>query len=312
MSGLVKMGERVPFLGIILVFVATSVLQGGSVIAKTMNINPIPLVFLREVFTTLFMMPFLIHADETPFPRGKRTIMIFCGAVTGILLMAHFYAVRYLPLADVMMISSIKPISTTLLSCIFLKEACGPLEILNLILVCSGILLVVQPSFMFGSTDQQYTFTMLCIAVSLMLANAFAGIISVILRYLKDMHWSAVAVSTRFFGTVEIAAVCAALGIFCLPECGMERFNVLVLAVIGCGVQAAIIIALKIEEAHVVTVVDNATGIVMANIFQIVFFSDHPNTLKIIGSCLVITSILIIGGQKAWKLEKEARKKSAL
>ena len=79
----------------------------------------------------------------------------------------------------------------------------------------------------------------------------------------------------------------------------MEHFNVLILSLIRCGVQEAIFLALKIEDAHIVTLVDNRTGIVMANIFQIFIFSDHPNTNKIVGSCLVVFSILMIGGNKA-------------
>ena len=41
----------------------------------------------------------------------------------------------------------------TLLSCLFLKEACGLFEIFNLALVIGGITLVVQPPFMFGTGE---------------------------------------------------------------------------------------------------------------------------------------------------------------
>ena len=73
----------------------------------------------------------------------------------GLQLMGHFYAIKYLPISDITMISSIKPVFSTLLACIFLKESCGVLEILNLVLVVSGICLVVQPDFIFGQTDSQ-------------------------------------------------------------------------------------------------------------------------------------------------------------
>ena len=142
---------------------------------------------------------------------------------------------------------------------------------------------------------------MLYTAIGLMVANAIGGVISVIIRYLKDMHWAALAISTRIFGVMEMFAVCAVMGLFCIPECGFERWSILVLAVIGCAVQMCFIIALKREEAHVIGLVDNATSIVMSVIFQIVFFADYPNTLKIIGACLVISSMFIVTGQKFWK-----------
>ena len=93
------------------------------------------------------------------------------------------------------------------------------MEILSLLLVISGIFLVVQPSMVFGSSDQEYSTHMLYTALGLMLANAIGGIISVIIRYLKDMHWAALAISTRIFGVIEMFAVCAALRLFCIPEC---------------------------------------------------------------------------------------------
>ena len=48
---------------------------------------------------------------------------------------------RYLPLADVMMISSTRLAVTTVLSFVFLKEACGAVEIINLLLTLSGVAL---------------------------------------------------------------------------------------------------------------------------------------------------------------------------
>ena len=41
----------------------------------------------------------------------------------------------------------------TLLSCLFLKEACGLFEIFNLLLVLGGITLVIQPPFIFGKGE---------------------------------------------------------------------------------------------------------------------------------------------------------------
>ena len=50
---------------------------------------------------------------------------------------------------------------------------------------------------------------------------------------------------------------------------------------------------------------DNAASVVVSFVLQILFFNDFPNTLKIIGACLVLSSILIIGGQKIWKNKKK-------
>ena len=289
------------FKGILFLLLGVFLYQGGSVVAKKLSLNPIVMIFFRDIITISFNLPFVIKSKQTPFPEGRRVLVIIRGLSVGVLLMSHFYAVRHLPMADVMMISSIKPVFITLLSCIFLKEDYGVLEIVNLVLVITGIGLVVQPSIIFGSTDQEYTSHMQYTATGLLIANAQGGVISVIIRYLKDMHWAPLAISTRIFGLVEMFGVCAAMGLFCIPECGFERWSILFLAAVGMLVQILVIFALRLEEAHVVGMVDSAASIVVAVVMQILFFSDYPNTLKIIGACLVLSSIFLIGGKKIWK-----------
>merc|ERR1712197_185767 len=72
-------------------------------------------------------------------------------------------------------LASIKPVSGTLLARLFLKEAVGVFEVLNLVLVVTGLCLVVQPSFMFGDTGQQYDQHMMLTALAVVVANALGG-----------------------------------------------------------------------------------------------------------------------------------------
>merc|ERR1711892_1539599 len=299
--------RSIPCKGIVFIFLAVILYQGGSVIAKKLNINPILMILFRDLMTASFNLPFVIKANKTSFPKGKRTLVVIRGMSVGLLLMAHFYAVRYLPMADVMMISSIKPIFITLLSCIFLKEDCGVLEIMNLLLVMSGIFLVVQPAMVFGSTAQEYNSHMQYTAIGLVVANAQGGVISVIIRYLKDMHWAPLAISTRIFGIVEMFGVCLIMGVFCIPECGFERVSILVLAAIGLVVQLLCILALKFEEAHVIGLVDSVFSIVVAVLFQITFFAEYPNALKTVGACLVLSSVFLIGGKKIMRKRRQQK-----
>ena len=55
------------------------------------------------------------------------------------------------------------------------------------------------------------------------------------------------------------------------------------------------------EEAHIVSLVENAGSIVISLVLQIIIFGDIPNTVKIIGAILTVTSIIIIGLQKIFK-----------
>ena len=55
------------------------------------------------------------------------------------------------------------------------------------------------------------------------------------------------------------------------------------------------------------SLVENAGSIVISLVLQIIIFGDIPNTVKILGAFLTVTSIIIIGLQKIFK----ARAKSA-
>ena len=52
------------------------------------------------------------------------------------------------------------------------------------------------------------------------------------------------------------------------------------------------------EEAHIVSLVENAGSIVVSLLYQIIIFNDIPNIIKIVGALLTLTSIIIIGAQK--------------
>merc|ERR1712025_1514024 len=57
-----------------------------------------------------------------PFPKGRKLLILIRGLAGGVQMMGHFYAVHYLQMANVLMISSIKSVFATLMSWIFLAS----------------------------------------------------------------------------------------------------------------------------------------------------------------------------------------------
>ena len=90
-------------------------------------------------------------------------------------------------------------------------------------------------------------------------------------------------------------------GPICLPECGFERLGILSLALVTTVSQCLTIKALQLEEAHIISLVENAGSIIVSLLFQIIIFNDIPNTIKIVGALLTLASIIIIGVQKIMK-----------
>ena len=167
------------------------------------------------------------------------------------------------------MIASIRPVCVSLLSCIFLKEACGLFELFTLCLVFTGVTLVIQPPFLFGTDQSEYTPHMMHTALMLITITAISSAVPIVLRHLRGMHWAALGGSARFITIFEHLSVVLFLGLQCLPECGEERLLVLILSVIGTAVQTTQTLSLKYEEAHVISLVDNATNIIVSFLLQV-------------------------------------------
>jgi drug/metabolite transporter (DMT)-like permease len=290
-----------PGLGILLTITYVLLGQTTNVLVKKMTLSPLVLVLWRDALRLpAIHVPLLIHCGEHPFPKGSRVLLLVRGLTSGITVAVRAYAVRVLPLADYTMINSVNPVFVTLLSCIFLKEACGIFEIFNLLLVLLGVTLVVQPPFLFGAGEVEYSAEMLYTALSLVAVTALGSVIPIILRQLRMMHWAALASSSRFLCLLEYLPAVLLLGEQCLPACGAERVQVLLLAIIASAVQMLAINAYKFEEAHVITLVDNAANIVTAFVFQALFFMQAAGPVQVTGAGAVLASVLAIGARRAW------------
>ena len=206
---------------------------------------------------------------------------------------------RYLPLDDVTMITSTKPVFVTLLSCIFLKEACGVFEVVTLAMVVGGITLVIQPPFLFGG-EVVYTPHMLTTAMVLLATTAFSSLVTIILRHLRSMHWAAINGSVRFITILEYLPFVLYLGLECVPACGEERLVLIFLAAIGTAVQTTMTLSLKVEEANVIGLVDSTASIIVAFLFQAAFFEVVAGPVKVAGGAVVLGAVVTIGARKVW------------
>ena len=286
--------------------------------------------------------PATIAGGDNPFPPGKWHLVVVRGLVAGGQLLAHFYAVRHLPLSDVMMLASIKPVSGTLLARLVLKEAVGVAEVVNLVLVVAGLCLVVQPSFVFGDTGQQYDQHMMASVschvsrdhVSPRVAGDGGGrgggqpAVGRPERHHPPPARHALGRARRHHQDLQPgrarggrscprpllrprlrAGQVLKLVSYTQYSEGVARWGTLLVGVAGTLDQVLSIFALKVEEAHVITLASNSGSIIVSFLFQLIFFRDFPNTLKIIGLCVVLLSILLLGGQKILKQRKEERLK---
>ena len=291
--------KQLPGFSIILNIFGVIIFQLGNVVVKTVQMEILQLLLMRDLLVLSQTVPFTIYCSEgLPRTKGQKFLLVFNGLISTLNSLAHYHAVTVLPLGDVMMISAVKPIFITFFSCIFLKEKCGIFEILNILLVMAGIVLVVQPPFLFGYDDQEYSAEMLKAAMILMGSNAMVSLTAIISRHLRDTHWSIVCLSSKAIGCILYLSITVYNSSFCLPDCGLLRFKIIVISLVANVTMVFYVICLQNEEAHIIGLSDNASNIIVSQLFGILFFSQIPKTLKLLGFFLVLLSMLMIGLKK--------------
>ena len=121
--------------GIILCFFNVFMFQVGNVVVKEISAHIFVILLFRTFNILTMYVPFITYTQRKIIDR--RTILFLCfnGMLNMFSTAMHYYVVTILPLGDTVMISAIKPAFINLFSWMFLKEKCGIIEIVNLLLV---------------------------------------------------------------------------------------------------------------------------------------------------------------------------------
>ncbi|NOZ65369.1 MAG: DMT family transporter [Alphaproteobacteria bacterium] len=111
------------------------------------DIHPLVLVFFRTFFGLLTTLPILIRIKLPTFSSGLYPLYILRGVSNIASVAGSYFAIRLLPLADVVAFSYAAPIFATILAAFFLKEHIGRHRVLAILLAFGGVLILIRPGF---------------------------------------------------------------------------------------------------------------------------------------------------------------------
>lgn len=247
---------------------------------------------------------YVIYRNENVFPEGKRKMLLLRCFVGTAGLMLSFYAFQNMTLGDSSVIIFSTPVFVAIFSRIFLGEPCGLFNIFTIALTLLGIVFIVKPPALFGEgdsnndTEGNYVWgPVAAIASAIFTANAM-----IIIRVLRDLHHSVVICNFGLFACAFTFVVLLVTSGFCLPPCE-NRFLVLTLSVFSFLGQILLTLALRIEEAGVISIT-RTTTVVFAFIWQVIFFNQIPCFYSIFGAMLIIGSVGL-NALKKWALMDE-------
>ncbi|XP_035231175.1 solute carrier family 35 member G1-like [Stegodyphus dumicola] len=290
-----------PFLGFIYILICSLFITLSSVIVKKITyISPGQLSLVRNAGVLVGNLPIAIYSNEKIIgPKGSRlhlTIRSFLGATA---LYLNLMAFRYLPLAEAAIIMSTLPAMVGITARLYLKEPCGVVQAFAILLTICGMLLSIQLPELITKRDvvkfdTNYIIGLACAVGCVVLLSATF----VMLREMKDVHFSVNLIFSGFIGVLENSSITAAISYYSWPRCGYDPVLVMLVGVFGFLGHCGLVLAIQTEAVSIITVMKAALDIIIAMIFQAIFFQSRPTLYNAGGALLVISCIAIIGTRK--------------
>ncbi|XP_015423957.1 PREDICTED: solute carrier family 35 member G1-like [Myotis davidii] len=264
-------------------------------VKKVQDLHAVEISAFRCVFQMLVLIPCLIYR-KTGFlgPRDLRIFLILRGVLgsTGMILL--YYAFHTTSLANATVVSFSCPVFTSLFACVFLKEKYSLWDVLFTAFAIAGVILSVRPPFLFGPNTAKVTgsysdhltgtFASFGQAVCAALAFVILRKMGKAVDYFLTIWYFVVA------GLLECVIILFALGMWRLPNCGMDTlFLLLLIGLFVLGGQVFLTKALQIEKAGLVALM-KTVDVVFAFISQIIFLHNIPTWWTVGGALCVVAS----------------------
>ena len=255
-----------------------------DICVKWLDYYPVGQVLFLRFFIGFIPIFFIIPKNKiSNFYKTSRPGLHAFRAVTGALaIIALFYGLRELPLADVVSLTFGGPIFVSIASIFFLSEKVGIKRWSAVFLGFVGMLLIVQPAF----TDLNYYY------ISPIIFCIFFACVAISVRSLSKTE----ANYTIAFYFTSLCAVIGLCSLFFVDWIMPTKIDFLIFVVMGlCGSIANLLLtqSYRLAEASLVTPI-KYLSLVFAIFFGLLIWSEVPKILTLIGSSLVILSSLII------------------
>lgn len=239
------------------------------------------LLLLRSIAALLILAPAIWQAGIARTLKVERPLLHLLRLALIIVEVAAFYwAVRYLPLADVTIFYMAAPLFVTALSVPLLGEAVGPRRWAAVLVGFGGVLMILQPS------GAAFTLPAL-IAIAGSLLFALMMIVTRMLRTtggLTLITWQTLGVGLAGGASVPFAWV---------PPTPLDFFLLASLGIAATAAHVCVNRSLQIAPAAVV-VPFQYTMIVWAVILGFLVFGDMPEPVVLAGAAVIVGAGLYV------------------
>ncbi|XP_018426807.1 PREDICTED: solute carrier family 35 member G1 [Nanorana parkeri] len=301
-----------PGLGIFYTILSTFFFSSSALLVKKIeDMHSVQISTYRCIFQMLFVLPGLIYC-KTGFlgPKNQRIFLFLRGFLGSGAMILLYYAIQTMPLADATVITFSSPAFTCIFACIFLKEKCTVWDIVFMVFTITGVILIARPPFLFGSNndglEKDYS-EHLKGTIAAVGSAVCASLTLVVLRKMgKSVHYLLSIWYYAVIGLIECIIALSVIGEWSFPYCGLDRWLLVIIGILGLGGQTFLVKALQIEKAGLVAIM-RTMDVVFAFIFQALFLHHTPTWWSIGGALCIVASTAGAAVLKWYTSSKKAK-----
>ena len=193
--------SRSLFQGALLMFGMSSAVALDTAVVRLVveELHPFEIAFFRTLFSLLFLLPWLWRGGLAALATRRLPMHVVRAAGKLAALVAFFYAVSLMPLAEVTAVMFAMPLFAAIGAWMFLGEAMRPVRLTATLLGFAGVLVVVRPG-----TDLFGIGAFAAVGAALGLAS-----VALIVKYLARFERSRTIVFWNFLVMTPMAALIA-------------------------------------------------------------------------------------------------------
>lgn len=273
--------------GVILAILSSFVFSVMNALVKAVSLN-IPVaevVFFRSIIGTVIIFLLMRHSKVAFSTKGV-PMLFGRGLLGAFYLLAYFYVISKIPLADASILAHLSTIFVIILSAVFLKEKVSMRTFYVLPLVFLGAILLVKP-FNYSSYS---IYALVGILSALFAAGAATSI-----RYLSKHHHS-FEIVFYFLATGTIISIPLMWNRFVIPM-PLELLYLVCIGIVSLLGQIFLTKAFT-HENIVVVEVTRYIGIVFNSFWGFLFWMEVPDGYTIIGGVLIIAACILLSMNK--------------
>lgn len=273
--------------GVILAIISSLVFSVMNALVKAVSLT-IPtaeVVFFRSLIG-IFFIYLMMRNSKVVFSTKGIPMLLIRGMLGALYLLAYFYTISKIPLADASILAHLSTVFALILSALFLKEKISKKTFYVLPLVFLGAILLVKP-FHYSSYS--------IYALAGVLSAFFAAGAATSIRYLSKLHHS-YEIVFYFLATGVIVSIPLMWGNFVIPS-PLELFYLLCIGIVSLFGQIFLTKAFTHEKVVVVEIT-RYIGIVFNAMWGFLFWKEVPDVYTFIGGLFMITSCVLLSMKK--------------